>query len=355
MRADQRDLNGTLFTLAVVAGAAFVAQRFFLPLAWAAILATATWPLYLRVLAACRGRAALAAGLSTLALAALLAVPVLFGVRQAVTEAPAIAAWVAQANDSGVPAPPALANLPLVGSWLSGWWSDTLAQPHGITHLFAEGGTGAHLSASGVLKMLGTQVFHRLVDFGFALLCLFFLYLDGAGLNRRIAQLASRLFGEERWSRYHAKIPTAISATVNGLVLVGLGEGFLIGIGYGFAHLPSPAFWGAATGILAIVPFGAPLVFLCASAWLAATGETTAAIGVAAWGGVVLFVADHMVRPALIGNATRLPFLAVLIGILGEIETLGLVGLFIGPVVMVMLVTLWREIGAADATAAADL
>ena len=58
---------------------------------------------------------------------------------------------------------------------------------------------------------------------------------------------------------------------------------------------------------------------------------------------MVLFIADHFVRPTMIGSATKLPFLAVLFGILGGVETMGLVGLFIGPVVMTLFVTLWHE------------
>ena len=72
-------------------------------------------------------------------------------------------------------------------------------------------------------------------------------------------------------------------------------------------------------------------------------GSTIAAIAILAWGTAVLFVADHFVRPTIIGNATALPFLAVLLGILGGVETLGLIGLFVGPVVMTLFVTLWHE------------
>ncbi|MGZ3180985.1 MAG: AI-2E family transporter [Telluria sp.] len=343
MQSDQRALNGALLTLAVLAAAAFVAHRFFLPLAWAAILCIATWPLYLRALALCRGRAALASALMTAGLAMILLLPVLLALRQAVIEAPAVASFVAQANNDGLAAPAVLGRLPLVGPWIAQWWADTLAQPHGLAHLMSDGAGGYHASASGVLKELGAQVFHRLVDLALALLCLFFLFLDGRRLDEQLNALGGRMFGAARWTRYHYSIPRAISATVNGLVLVGLAEGVLIGIGYFLAGLPSPALWGVLTGVLAIVPFGAPVIFLGAAGWLAAYGYTTAALGVAVWGGAVLFVADHVVRPALIGNATRLPFLAVLVGILGGIETLGLVGLFAGPVVMVLLVTLWRE------------
>ena len=114
------------------------------------------------------------------------------------------------------------------------------------------------------------------------------------------------------------------------------------------AGLSSPALWGAVTGILAIIPFGAPVAFLAAAGVLAVSGSVAGAVAVAAWGMVALFVADHFVRPGMIGNATRLPFLAVLFGILGGVETLGLVGLFIGPVVMVLFVTLWYEVHPSD-------
>ena len=69
----------------------------------------------------------------------------------------------------------------------------------------------------------------------------------------------------------------------------------------------------------------------------------TGAVIVLAIGFAVVGVADHFIRPALIGGATRLPFLWVLIGILGGVETLGLLGLFVGPATMAVLVMLWRE------------
>ena len=73
-----------------------------------------------------------------------------------------------------------------------------------------------------------------------------------------------------------------------------------------------------------------------------------AAVVVVVAGLVVTFVADHFVRPALIGGATRLPFLWVLLGILGGVESFGLLGLFLGPAVMAALVLLWREYTAGD-------
>jgi predicted PurR-regulated permease PerM len=72
-------------------------------------------------------------------------------------------------------------------------------------------------------------------------------------------------------------------------------------------------------------------------------GHTTAAIALVAFGSVLVFVADHFVRPVLIGNSTRLPFFWVLLSIFGGLESFGLIGLFLGPAIMSILMTMWRE------------
>jgi predicted PurR-regulated permease PerM len=134
-----------------------------------------------------------------------------------------------------------------------------------------------------------------------------------------------------------------VIGTVNGLVLVGLGEGVLLGVAYIFTGLPHPVSIAVLTGVLAVIPFGAPVVFGAAALYLAATGSTVAGVAVLGTGLVVVFVADHFIRPVLIGGAIRLPFLWVLLGILGGLETFGILGLFLGPAIMAALISLWRE------------
>jgi len=344
MTETQRDVLSAGFSLTLIALAAFVMQRFFLPLIWAGILCVATWPLYQRLRARFNNHHVWAAAALTLMLAAVFIVPVTLGVAQAARQAPELANYIVSANLDGIPVPEFVQHLPVIGASVADWWQATLSQPHGLAHLFSDREMNGFHSARDMVKIAGVGLMHRLVDFGLAFLCLFFFYKDGLALNRQITAIGSRWFSEQRWGRYAEKIPTAIRATVNGLVLVGLAEGVLIGIGYWLAGLSSPALWAAATGILAIIPFGAPLAFLAAAGVLVLNGLLPGAIAVAVWGGIVLFVADHFVRPGMIGNATRLPFLAVLFGILGGVETMGLVGLFIGPVVMVLFVTLWHEL-----------
>lgn len=343
MKQTERDILGTAFSLAIIALAGVVMRRFFPPLLWAAILCIATWPLYERISRMLRNSRTLAALALTAIVAIAFIVPIVLTTVQAGKQAPAIAHFIAQGNNAGIAPPEWLSRIPFAGAYLQDWWSATLAQPRGLSHLISGQALGRFGTAGEILKTFGTQLFHRMLDFGFAMLCLFFFYKNGQPLVRQIDAAGVRCLGARRWKHYSRRVPVAIRATVNGLVLVGLGEGILIGIGYSLTAIASPALWAALTGVLAILPFGAPLAFIGASALLLNEGSPTAAAAILAWGGIVVFSADHFIRPLIIGNATRLPFLAVLFGIFGGLETFGLVGLFIGPVLMVLFITLWRE------------
>jgi predicted PurR-regulated permease PerM len=117
----------------------------------------------------------------------------------------------------------------------------------------------------------------------------------------------------------------------------------LLGIVYAIAGVPQATVLGLLTAVAAMVPFAGSVMFSIAALLLLAQGSIVWAIVVFAVGVVVMFVADHFIRPALIGGATRLPFLWVLLGILGGVEAWGLIGLFIGPAIMAALILLWRE------------
>ena len=121
-----------------------------------------------------------------------------------------------------------------------------------------------------------------------------------------------------------------------------------MGVCYGLVGFPGPTLTGFITAVAAMIPFVVPIVFTIVALILVSQGSIIAAVVVVAWGTFVMFVADHFVKPVLIGGAIRLPFLAVLFGILGGVETLGLLGLFVGPIIMVLFITLWQESQGAD-------
>ena len=319
----------------------YILSDFLRALVWAVVLAIALWPLYERALRVSPpGRhnilwPALFTGLVALALL----LPVVALAVEALREAHDVLAYAREAERNGIPVPDFVAHLPYGAQALTDWWNAHLAHA-GWAHELSERLNTASNRDLG--RNVGQGVVHRLVLVGFCLLALFFLFRDGRALAEQGLVASRRLFGPHG-ERVARQMAASVHGTVDGLVLVGLGEGVLLGIVYTFAGVPHPVLFGALTAVAAMIPFGAPLAFGLAGLLLVGKGAVVPAVVVVAAGFVVTFVADHFVRPALIGGTTRLPFLWVLLGILGGVETFGLVGLFVGPAVMAALILLWRD------------
>jgi predicted PurR-regulated permease PerM len=319
----------------------WIIHRFLPALAWATILAIALWPLYRRAERAFppRGHRILLPLVATLLVGLVLVVPLGYAALQIAHESGTFIGYVAELRHNGLPAPQWLPKLPGIGAALAGWWRDNLADPQTMQALL--GRMFARIPAN-TARTIGVEIVHRLVIFGFTLLTLFFLFRDGEALCRELLRVSHDLLGPSG-ERVAQHMIAAVHGTLTGLVLVGLAEGLVIGFAYAAAGLPHVVPLAALTGVLAVIPFGAPVAFWGAGFYLLMIGSTGAAIGVVGSGLLVVFVADHFIRPFLIGGAARLPFLWVLLGILGGLETFGLLGLFLGPVILAALMSLWRD------------
>jgi predicted PurR-regulated permease PerM len=311
----------------------------FLPaLAWAVVVAIAIWPLLEHSRLRQWSRTAAAAE-ATLLIGLVVIVPLIVLGIEVGREAVTTVKWIREAERGGIAAPEWLAQLPLVGGYVSDWWTTNLSEPLGAANFLGRIDRNWLIEWT---RILGVQLFRRLTILVFTFLTLFFLFRDGERLVKQASVVVDRFFGTTG-TRLGPQVLVAVRATVNGLVLVGFGEGILLGIAYAICGLPRPVLLGALTGVLATVPFGAPLVFGLGALFLFSQSQSAAAIGLLAFGSFVVFVADHFLRPILIGGAARLPFLWVLLGIFGGLESFGLLGLFLGPTIMAVLLALWRE------------
>ena len=339
-RAPQRIARMVLAAVLVLLGL-WILHRYLAALAWAAVLAIALWPLYQRVVSLLggHGRRIFAPLLLTFSVGLVFIVPFVYAAVEVAREPQVFVKYLVDARHNGIPVPDWVPQLPGIGYPLEEWWRTNLSDPRAAEELL--GRIYSRVPAASA-REVGAEIIHRLILFGFTLLTLFFLFRDGAALNRRLIELSDRWLGAQG-ERIGRHMIHAVLGTVNGLVLVGLGEGVLLGIAYILAGLPHPVTIAVLTGILAVIPFGAPVVFGAAALYLAAAGSAASAVAVLGFGIAVVFVADHFVRPVLIGGAVRLPFLWVLLGILGGLETFGILGLFLGPAVMAALISLWRE------------
>ena len=257
--------------------------------------------------------------------------------------------WARTIEQTGLAAPDWVGHVPF-GGYLAAWWQANLADPEAAKVLIGRIDRSVLFEWT---RSIGIQLLARSTILIFTLMALFFLYRDGRAFGRQLVALASRSFGPAG-EDVGQHVVAAVRGTVDGLVLVGLVEGVLLGIGYAIAGLPHATLLGAATCVLAMIPFGAPIIFGLCAVFLLAQSSVSAAVALVVYGVVITFIADHFVRPALIGGTTRLPFLWVLLGLLGGVESFGLLGLFLGPAVMAAVMTLWREWAEAPPTPLTD-
>ncbi len=316
--------------------------RDFLPaLVWAVVFAIATWPLFRRIKRRWPpGRHNLLLPLLFTAMIALVfLVPISLIGLEAAREAQGVFGWIEHARHTGVPVPDWIRQLPVGGEAATGWWQQHLATPDGATALFATLKTGGSLRMT---RTLGSQVAHRGTLFAFSIITLFFLFREGEAVTSQMLVASRRAFGT-RGERIGRQMVASVHGTVDGLVLVGLGEGVVMGVAYALAGAPHPTLFGLLTAVAAMIPFAAVAAISLVSLLVMANGSAIAAIVVFVFGMIVVFGSDHFVRPVLIGGATKLPFLWVLLGILGGVEAWGLLGLFLGPAIMAALILLWRD------------
>lgn len=341
MNENHKELMSILLSVSVVLLALYIIHRFIPSIIWAGIIAIATYPLYQkwsRFFSNYKGAAAL---LFTFMLAILIIAPLSWLISVLVRELQILVNFLQSTNEHGSEIPNFMAQFPWFNNEIQVYWDEFVGQPGNLKDLLSN----IHFTLAPIshyAKQISFNLFHRGFQIGFTLLSLFFFYRDGEQLTKTIHRIGKHCFGA-RWYRYAEKLPGALRGTVNGTIFVGLGVGFLMGICYALVHCPGPAVFGFITACAAMIPFVVPVVITVVACLVWINGSILGALIVIVWGSVVVFIADHFIKPALIGGAIQLPFLVVLFGILGGVETLGLLGLFIGPIVMVLFLTLWQE------------
>jgi predicted PurR-regulated permease PerM len=321
--------------------ALWVAADFLVALAWAVVIALATWPLYRRFAERMPGRrqSALAPLAFTLMVGALLFVPMMLAVHQAAQESQVLLRSLTHVRENGLPVPGWLPSLPF-GEQTVRWWQANLADPRGAVEWL-----GSNVDKQAEVawtRALGAQLLHRLFLFFLALVALYALLRHGAWIAQRVLETADRLIGDPG-ERLASRMAETVRGTVNGTLIVALAEGAIIGCAYAVAGLPSPLLFALLTAAFAMVPLGAWVVFSAAALLLLQAGQILAAAGIFSFGAAVMIAGDTFVWPALVGKEARLPFLAALIGIFGGVQTFGLIGLVVGPMIIATLWSAWRE------------
>jgi predicted PurR-regulated permease PerM len=146
-----------------------------------------------------------------------------------------------------------------------------------------------------------------------------------------------------RIHHYFQTISETTRAVVYGVGLTAIVQALLASLSYIVADVPNPMVLTLVTFVFALIPFGPPVAYGSVALWLFSQGQTVEAAGVLIWGVAIVSSADNVIRPLVISGATKIPFLLIMFGVLGGLASFGLVGLFIGPVILAVLLAIWKE------------
>jgi predicted PurR-regulated permease PerM len=323
----------------VAAGCVLVLYPFFSAVLWAAILVFTTWPMaeWLRVRLRL-GHVGVAATMVALT-AIVVLLPLALAAPGGASDVNRMHAAIDNALRAGLPtAPPWVFQIPVVGPSLGGildrWAADITAVGESLKPYFG-------IVLEGALSVL-LGIAQGVLMFGLALFVAFFFYLYGETLSVRLRLILQRIAGAQA-----DRLIVVTGATVRGVVYGILGtaivQGMLTALGLWIAGVPRPVLLGAVAGFLAVLPIGAPLVWIPAALWLAFSGHLGRGIFLGAYGVLAVSGADHLIRPWFIARGAQLPFLLTVLGVLGGALAFGLLGIFLGPVLLGVGFTLVNE------------
>ncbi|MDD2894214.1 MAG: AI-2E family transporter YdiK [Halothiobacillaceae bacterium] len=340
MNSNPRDLTqitlAVLFIGGLLLATFWVLKPFLSALIWAAMIVVATWPLMLKAQTVLGGRRALAVSVMSVSILLMLLLPLSLAIATIVENADKIVGWAKWLAESRVPPPPDwVATLPVVGAKLQSFWLSYMASgledfaPKLIPH--AEGITKWFAAQAGDLSLLFMQ-------FLLIVVLAAILYATGDGAAAWIRRFGLRL-GGERGEGAVVLVGQAIRGVALGVVLTALLQSVVGGIGLAIAGIPMAALLTALIFLMCIAQIGAGLVMFAAVAWLFWIGDMAWGVFLLIWS-IVVTTMDNFIRPFLIKQGADLPIVLIFAGVIGGLLGFGLVGIFVGPVVLAVSYTL---------------
>jgi predicted PurR-regulated permease PerM len=332
-----RTTFSVLFIGVLLAAVLWILAPFLGPTIWAAMVVVATWPLMLRVQALLWQRRGLAVAVMTLLLLLLFVVPLTLAIVTIVANADQLVEWARLAADYHLPeAPPDwLTRLPLVGNAFERLWQQ--ATSLGLRDLLPRLTPYAGNLTRWFVGQVGNIGF-LLLQFMVIVVIAAVMYSTGEQAATLVRRFAARL-GGERGVAVVALAGGAIRGVALGVGVTALVQAVLSGLGLALAGVPFAGLLTAVTFMLCIAQLGPVLVLVPAVVWAFWTGQTGEGIALAVWTLIVANL-DNVLRPVLIRMGADLPLLLIFAGVIGGLLTFGLVGIFVGPVVLAVAWTL---------------
>lgn len=329
----------------LVIGCLMVLRPFLAAILSAAILCFSTWPIYEWLERKLQGRRWLAALAMTLLLLLVLVLPLVLVALLYADEVPRLVELARVALAGGLPGPPSwVASIPIVGDSLDTGWRELVGNREKMAELLKR----LLEPAREVLVYVSILIGEGALQFTLIAFVGYFFYRDGAALVDGLRNALNRVAGD-----LAGRLLEIVGGTINGVVLgivgTGIAQGVAAVIGFLIAGIPGALMLGFFTCFLSIVPAGPALIWVGATAWLAYQDQPGWAVFMAVWGFFVISGIDNVVKPLLISRGSSLPFVLVLLGVLGGVLAFGFVGIFLGPVLLAVgfnLARSWAQVQA---------
>jgi predicted PurR-regulated permease PerM len=335
----------------LVVGCVLVLQPFAVSALLAVVIASSVWPAHSLARRLLRGSDTAAAAVVSLGLVAVVLVPVAWMSVVAVNELPTVvaevSAWVPGALKA---APDWLHGVPFAGDWLAANWTHYAASREELATIASQ----LIAPAQSAIVQSGMMIGSGLVTVAFAVLITFFLLRDGEALVVALRDALRRLAGEVG-DELIGIVHGTVQSVIYGMIGTAAAQSVAATIGFVIVGLPGAPALGAATFLLSVVPVGPPLVWGPGAVWLLRQGQPGWALFLAVYGMVVISGIDNVVKPMIISRGVQLPFVLVLLGVLGGVLAFGFVGIFLGPTILAVSLALgrhWVQQGAAIAAPA---
>lgn len=338
-RPYSRDIIPGILLVSLLVLSYMVLREFLLSLIWAFIIAYVTWPAYRWLRRQMKGRKMLSALVMTLIISMIIFLSIFWLVALLQKEL-AMAYQTLSVNFSldNLQLPDAIKRIPGLGDYLQDGITRLSTDRAGVAKQFAN--TAQHWLGD-VTKFLGS-IGNNLVKLAIILVTVFFCFRDGEEAVRQLHQGLIRFLGKHQHVYLQAAGHTT-NAVVFGMVLAALAQGILAGLGFSVAGVQAPVLFGALTALFALIPMGAPLIWLPIAVGLIFMNKVWAGIGLIAWGVLVVSTIDNVIRPLVISGASRVPLLVVMFGVFGGLTAFGVIGIFLGPVILAVLRAVWHE------------
>jgi len=319
-----------LFMGALISASFWVFKPFLTSFIWATIIVIATWPVLLKLQQWLWNKRGLAVAAMTIILLLVLIVPLTFAITTIIDSADRVTDWIkSPATFTVPPMPEWVVKIPLIGKNLAGRWQQYAALPPEELSAqlapYAKDALRWFVAKAGSIGMM-------ILQFLLTVIISAILYANGETAVSGVRSFARRLAGQ-KGDETAVLAGKAVRGVALGVVLTAIIQSVLGGIGLAVTGIPAVAILTAVMFILCIAQIGPALVLILAIVWLFYKGDPF-------WGGVLIawsipvLILDNIIRPVLIKKGADLPLLLIFAGVIGGLVAFGVIGLFIGPVVL---------------------